>query len=290
MDQYVQINNYNLFVSTRGTKKNDAVLYIHGAPGIGVMDFIKFQGKNFGGNFFLVAPEQRGVWRSESVSSYNMYQIIDDYEGIRQYFDITSWTIISHCLGARIALEYYIKYSDSIDNIIFENPVIDSITPFREIIQLELKMILNKFGDQEYQKCIKNVLSLSTVIGMEQLSEYFAKKLNVNFNSFTMSKNTIRNLTKLKNEFNYNSFINSRETDVMMSKDTSLYSPLNKISIRVPILIMYGGKDITVPKSTLNILKDMTKLYECKKYPLCKHWIHIDEPSQYYNDVLKFLN
>ena len=290
MDQYIKINNYNLFVCTRGIKKNSAVLYIHGAPGIGVMDFIKFQGKNFEKDFFLVAPEQRGVWRSESVSSYNLYQIIDDYEEIRRHFNITRWTIISHCLGARIALEYYMRYSNSIDNIIFENPVIDSITPFREIIQLELKMILNKFGDQEYRKCIKNVLSISTVTDMERLSEYFAKKLNINFNSFTMSKNTIHDLTQLKDEFNYNLFINSRETEIMMSKDINLYKSVNKINIKVPIFIIYGGKDITVPNSTLNILKNMTKLYECKKYPLCKHWIHIDESNQYYNDVYKFLN
>ena len=87
MGKYYLINGHKLYVEIFGDPQKEPILYIHGKPGIGVIDLMEFQKENFKNEFFIIAPEQYGVWRSESIEEtkqWGIEQIIEDYEIIRK--------------------------------------------------------------------------------------------------------------------------------------------------------------------------------------------------------------
>ena len=90
MSGYYTINGKKIYVYM-GNSNKMPILYIHGAPGIGVLDMEKYQSDNFYPKYFLIAPEQRGVWRSEDLKEdepYNLDLIIEDYEQLRKQLKI----------------------------------------------------------------------------------------------------------------------------------------------------------------------------------------------------------
>ena len=59
------VNGHKLYIETFGKTDSEPILYFHGKPGIGVIDLTEFQKEMLEKQFFIIAPEQYGVWRSE---------------------------------------------------------------------------------------------------------------------------------------------------------------------------------------------------------------------------------
>jgi len=65
---YYKVRGKNIYTEVLGEDSAPALLFIHGGPGgIGVADFIQYQGNRLSNNFKIIAPDQRGVWRSEGI-------------------------------------------------------------------------------------------------------------------------------------------------------------------------------------------------------------------------------
>lgn len=69
MGGYYEIRGKEIYTEILGEDSSTVLLFIHGGPGgIGAMDFIKYQGERLSKNFKVIAPDQRGVWRSQAIS------------------------------------------------------------------------------------------------------------------------------------------------------------------------------------------------------------------------------
>lgn len=69
MGGYYEIRGKEIYTEILGEDSSPVLLFIHGGPGgIGAMDFIKYQGERLSKNFKVIAPDQRGVWRSQAIS------------------------------------------------------------------------------------------------------------------------------------------------------------------------------------------------------------------------------
>ncbi|EAC7086944.1 alpha/beta fold hydrolase, partial [Listeria monocytogenes] len=159
---YMNVNGKKLYVEFEGSKNENPILFIHGAPGIGVLDFMAFQSKQLSCDYFVIAPEQRGTFRSESLGlkeEYSVEQIIEDYEDIRKQLGIKHWSIIAHSFGVRILLEYCNKYPDSIYKVIFESPVFNLMTPLKKILAIQLKVFQqNNYHNKQNYLDVLNVI------------------------------------------------------------------------------------------------------------------------------------
>lgn len=287
MNEYFKLNKDNIFVSIAGNKKNPPILYIHGAPGIGVTDFVYFESNLLKQSYFLIAPEQRGVWRSSSVNSWSLQEIIDEYEQLRKKLHIKQWNIIAHCFGSRIAFEYYLKYPQSIKNILLENPVFDTVTPLRKIVEVQLKIIEKRYGTVESKKYIMNAKKVNSVEELEKFSNVLNRKSNVNAKQIIMNLKTIQELDKLRKQFSMANAINSRITEKLLSRDFSLYNEydLNKIKLEIPLTVLRGSLDIVVPNTIVKKLRVITPNFHYKEYNNMKHWLHIEDPANFFKDV-----
>ncbi|MDW8741597.1 alpha/beta fold hydrolase [Streptococcus sp. ZY1909104] len=289
MRNEILVDNELLFFETLGNDCNPPILYIHGAPGIGVLDFIYFQGENFESDFYVVAPEQRGVWRSDAVKEYSIEKIINGYETIRKNLGIKKWNVLTHCFGARIFIEYYRKFPEVFEKIVFENPIITSIEPFENIIPLQLKILKNK-NINEYNRLLPICNEIHTISDLECFSEQLSKAIEMDTNHLIMGEKTVKELKKLKKFYDYNNSLKSRETEIMMSRAESLYSIEEDYLIKLPLLVLYSSKDISMNTKTLENIEKRALTCEIIYFQNSKHWIHIDEAQKYYDTVINFFN
>lgn len=294
MDKFYDINGKKIYVNIVGKTNQLPVLYLHGAPGVGVSDFIKFQKDNFKNEYYLIAPEQRGVWRSQELGDdeeFNIFQIIADYEEIRKVLGIDKWICLTQCSGARTAVQYYEKYPKIFKAFIFENPVFDNMTIFKEILRLQLKILKDKFGNEVYQNYMKEANTINSPLELESFSNKLGRKTNVNLNMILMSENTTKKLENLKKFFDYDFFIKSRSTEVKMCHNTELYSSIidSFEKIKIPTMIIKGEKDIAVPMKTINEFINKVPKTKLEIFKDCKHWVHLDSPQKYFEVVDKFI-
>ena len=294
MDKFFYVNNKKIHVSTAGKPSHLPVLYLHGAPGVGVADFIEFQKDNFKNEYFLIAPEQRGVWRSQELDDnedFDTLQIIADYEEIRKALGVDTWICLTQCSGARTAVQYYEKHPEVFKLFIFENPVFDNMTIFKEILKLQLKILKDKFGDEVYQIYMKEANTITNPLKLEAFSNKLGRKTNVNLNMILMSESTTKKLERLKKIFDYDLFVKSRSTEVKMCHNTELYSNIidSFQKIKIPTMIIKGEKDIAVPTKVINEFLNKVPTAKLKIFKDCKHWVHLDAPKQYFETVDTFI-
>lgn len=283
-------NGEKLYFETYGKSTNPAILYIHGAPGIGITDFAFFQGKKFSEKYFLVAMEQRGVWRSDEIRDYfSIDKIISGYEYLRKKLGLQTWSVITHCLGARIAVEYYKRYPKVFNKIIFENPILDSRTPFESMIKVQLKF-LKVQNNIKYTEFLRGVQFIKSIDDLEDYAEKISRETKIVTNSLIMSKKTLQELKKISNNYDYRYFVNSRNTELKMCKYTALYSFKPSVNIEQKVLILRSLKDIVVCNATLKKLRAISKDCTTVDFFNSKHWIHIDEPEKFYKIIDNFLS
>ena len=292
MSGYYIINGKRIYVYI-GNSDKIPILYIHGAPGIGVLDMEKYQSDNFYPNYFLIAPEQRGVWRSEDLKEDEAFcidLIIEDYEQIRRRLKIEKWIVLCHCIGARTAIEYYSKYPESIVMILCENPVLDSLSAFEQVIKIQLSLI-RKNSLADFEHFSKKLKTIKNPLDLEKFCQKLEKKTHIQANNLTMSKTTIKKLSEIKNNFNIDLFMRSRKTEIKMSHCKSLYQKIYGIMerVKVPMLVMHGEKDVTVSGNVIEQIKKRVSLCYFKEFRNCKHWIHLDSEQEYFSCVDGFI-
>lgn len=98
MEIYYTTRGKKIYTEILGQDKAKVILFVHGGPGgIGVADFIKYQGENLSKNFRIIAPEQRGVWRSEEILEYeniSLEDIIEDFEELTFDFSLSERSML----------------------------------------------------------------------------------------------------------------------------------------------------------------------------------------------------
>lgn len=289
---YYNINSKKLYVYT-GNSEGIPMLYIHGAPGIGVVDFVKYQSDNLSEKYYLIAPEQRGVWRSQALETdegFSINAVTDDYEELRKQLGIERWGVISHCMGARIALELYKKSPESISLMIFENPVLDSVTPFKEMIMLHLAM-LKRTKYPLYKQLAEEVKQVCTPLALEDFCRKLEKATGLEANNIIMSHTTLKKLSEIKTDFDIDLFMRSRATEIKMSYCQKLYENADELvsNVKVPILVIHGTEDITVPKRTIRAIAERIHKLKIKEFYNCRHWVHLDNEQGYFQTVDDFI-
>lgn len=137
MGQLVTIRGTDLWFEDMGDPHQPAVLYLHGGPGTGCYDFVLHQGDRLSTSIRLIAMDQRGVLRSESLGSrrLHLHDLVEDAEALRDHLGLTRWSLIGHSFGGYVGLLYAATYPDSIGRLIFENPTFDLAASARSLLR-----------------------------------------------------------------------------------------------------------------------------------------------------------
>lgn len=130
----LSINGRQLWVDDSGPRDAPALLYIHGGPGIGALDFERYMKVPLATRIRLISVDQRGVLRSAPLPTgarVTVDDLIADFEGIRAALSIPRWQVLGHSFGGMVALRYGLQHRAAVERLIFECPSIDLASSFR---------------------------------------------------------------------------------------------------------------------------------------------------------------
>lgn len=295
MGQYYKIREKDIYTEILGQGEK-AILFIHGGPGgIGVSDFIQYQGQRLSKNFKLVAPDQRGVWRSEELlpeEDISIEDIIEDFEALRKELNIAKWSLVSHSFGGYVSVLYANLYPNSIEKIIYECPSFDFSLSERSMLKgaaEELSKADSKLAEK-YFKALEEVQDYKEInkFLMGALGE-LGEKAN-NFMWYGEDKFIIEKIargTKNGGEL----WLKSTNTRIKLLKDWRVYKDVfSELSnIDKPSLLIKGKYDpITCEVQTREFIK-RTKYKKIAVFDFSGHYVRIEEPDKYCELVTNFI-
>src|SRR5512139_3959983 len=112
----MQIRDVSLFVKVMG--QGYPLVLMHGGPGLDHTSLLSLQ--PLADQFTLIFYDHRCNGRSEGaeVSSMTWENLTADAEALRQTLGFNKWAILGHSFGGNVALEYALRYPQSLSHLI----------------------------------------------------------------------------------------------------------------------------------------------------------------------------
>ncbi|MDT8717492.1 alpha/beta hydrolase [Clostridium sp. 19966] len=297
MADYYRIRGKSIFTEILGKEASKALLFIHGGPGgIGVSDFIEYQGERLAKNFKVIAPDQRGVWRSQEIlaeEAISIEDIIEDLEELRKKLNIDKWSLLSHSFGGYVAVLYANLYPNSIEKLIYECPSFDFALSERSMLRNaaeELRKLGNDEAAEQYFKALEEIQDYKEInkFLMKALSE-LGENAN-NFMWYGKDKHIIERIA-MNTKDGGKLWKKSTATRMKLLEDWRVYKDvfLELSNIDKPSLLMKGKYDpITCEVQTKEFMK-RTKKHEVAVFDFSGHYVRIEEPDRYCEVITKFI-
>lgn len=130
-----------LYVEEKGN--GNACMFIHGGPGAWFENFKELAGEKFESVFSMIYFDQRGCGRSEGNknSNYSLDRLVEDIEDIRRELDIQKLTLIAHSFGGIIAVNYAIKFKNSVERLILMNVTLDMMDSLKSQLEYGMRLL-----------------------------------------------------------------------------------------------------------------------------------------------------
>jgi pimeloyl-ACP methyl ester carboxylesterase len=111
----MSIRDVSLFVEVVG--RGYPLLLMHGGPGLDHCSLLPF--RRCADRFTLVFYDHRGNGRSTGVpSSMTWENLTADADALRQRLGFERWAVLGHSFGGHVALEYALRYPDSLSHLV----------------------------------------------------------------------------------------------------------------------------------------------------------------------------
>jgi len=297
MGDYYKIRGKDIYTEILGEDSSPVLLFIHGGPGgIGVVDFIKYQGDRLSKSFKVIAPEQRGVWRSQPIldeEHISLEDIIEDFEELRKTLHINKWSLLSHSFGGYIAVLYANLYPDSIECMIYECPSFDFALSERSMLKAaanELAKLGNPTLAEEYFEGLKQIRDY------KEVNKFLMKALNElgeNCNNFMWFGNDKQIIEKIavNTKDGGNLWHKSTNTRMKLLKDWRVYDDVftELSNVNKPSLLIKGKYDpITCEVQTeefMNRVQDK----QVVTFDFSGHYVRIEEPDKYCEVIASYI-
>jgi len=297
MGHYYKIRGKDIYTEILGDDSSPALLFIHGGPGgIGTADFIQYQGDRLSKNFKIIAPEQRGVWRSEAISdeeNISLEDIIEDFEELRKELHINKWSLLSHSFGGYLAVLYANLYPNSIEYMIYENPSFDFSLSERSMLKAaanELAKLGNPILAEEYFKELKVIKDYKDVhkLLMKALNE-----LGENCNNFMWFGNDKQIIEKIAMSTKDGGSLWSKSTNTRMKllKDWRVYNDVfaELSNVNKPSLLIKGKYDPITCKVQVKEFMNRVQDKEVVTFDFSGHYVRIEEPDKYCTVITNYI-
>ncbi len=297
MGDYHKIRGKDIYTEILGEDSSPVLLFIHGGPGgIGVADFIQYQGDRLSKNFKVIAPEQRGVWRSEAILDeeyISLEDIIEDFEELRKKLHINKWSLLSHSFGGYLAVLYANLYPDCIEYMIYECPSFDFALSERSMLKAatnELAKLGNGILAEEYLEKLKNITDYKEInkLLMKALNE-----LGDNCNNFMWYGNDKKIMEKIAmtTKDGGNLWRKSTNTRMKILKDWRVYNDVfaELSKVNKPSLLIKGKYDpITCEVQTEEFMNGVQDK-EVVIFEFSGHYARIEEPDKYCDVITNYI-
>lgn len=303
MGSYYKIRGKDLYTEILGEQSVPALLFVHGGPGgIGTADFVQYQGNRLSKNFRIIAPDQRGVWRSEAIldeEEISLEDIIEDFEELRKKLNIDKWSLLSHSFGGYLAVLYANMHPDSIECMVYECPTFSFALSERSMLNAaagELMKVGQPQLADKYYEDLKEITDSKETADYKEVNKLLmqaSKDLGANCNNymwFGEDKQIIDRIAMSTNDAR-NLWNKSTKTRLKLLKDWRVYSDVfaQLSNMNKPSLLIKGKYDpITCKVQLAEFIKRVPDSIVVT-FEFSGHWVRIEEPDKYCEVITDFI-
>lgn len=260
------------------------LIVLHGGPGLS-QDYLLPQLYKLSENNLVVFYDQRGSGRSLETKldekHINIDQFVEDLETLRTSLGFDKFILMGHSWGGLLAMQYAVDHQENLIGLILLNTA-----PADYKGQ---KAFIDEFGlrTKNIHNDIKPFFSYEDFKGLNatQISDLYRKLFSV----YVYKPDDVK---KLSLNFDVASAQSGFKVMEEMSKtywlqpNVNLFPSLKKLV--VPTFILHGKQDI-VPAWTAQEIKDAIPQSEIVVLDHCDHFPYIEQPSQFFIELNKFL-
>lgn len=118
---YADVNGAELYYEVLGEENDDAIVILHGGPGISDHQKGKQAYEALADDYKVVVYDHRGCGQSSLTRPYSNEQYAADVEGLREELDLGEIAIIGGSYGGFITQEYATSYSDDLAGFVLRD-------------------------------------------------------------------------------------------------------------------------------------------------------------------------
>ncbi|MES3082728.1 alpha/beta fold hydrolase [Sphingomonas faeni] len=125
----MSVRGTRLWVDDSGPRNAPALVYMHGGPGVGALDFETYMKPVLADRIRLISIDQRGVLRSDALAKdlkVSPEDIVADFEDVRKQLGVERWQVLGHSFGGLLAVRYALAHPARVTRLSLENPAYDA--------------------------------------------------------------------------------------------------------------------------------------------------------------------
>jgi proline iminopeptidase len=288
----MQINGVSLFVAEYGPAEGPPLLFIHGHGG--GYHFQHFQAELLARGVRLIAPDQRGVLRSDPVAPgdrLDLELLLEDFEALREHLGIERWAILGHSAGGNYAVEYAVRHPDSVSAVIFDCPCWDFDANDRYRLPL-FAQLYQEMGDPERAAACEALAAMPRRLTAEDKTYELAWGLGDRFQDLSFHDPAKRAaFERVGLEAGFSDEIWMRGNSHLVTVAELYNSKLDRLKeLTQPSLLIEGIDDLATDPVSVDAYRNNVPTGELVTFERSGHFPHFEEPVRYAELVRSFVN
>jgi epoxide hydrolase 4 len=289
-DQYADLSNgMRLHYASAGEKGKPLMLFVHGFP-----EFWyewEAQLKEFGDDYFAVAPDLRGFNLSgmpSDLSAYKAKHIVEDLRLLAAHLGYDKFVMVAHDWGGAVAWNFAIALPQLLHKLIIINsphPYLFTKALTEDPEQKSASAYMNWLRAEGSEAALAkdNFALLEGLLnGMGRSpTPWFTPEVRARYHECWS-----RGLTGGVNYYRASPL--HPPTDDHQGPLKLQLNP-EDFRIKVPTGVIWGEQDIALPKSLLNGLEDLIDDVKIERIPEGTHWIVHEQPERVNRLIRSFL-
>lgn len=232
----------------------------------GMSDNWKSLGTKFAENFEVYLVDQRNHGRSFHTDDFDYELMVEDLHTYMQHHHLENAILLGHSMGGKVAMQFAVTYPELVDKLIVADISPKFYTPHHENILAGLNAV--NFLLHNTRKKVEDVLSI--YIKEEGILQFLLK------NVYWRSKG------ELAFRFNLQSLIEHN----------------SEVGEAIPSFTHFEGKTLFLKGENSNYVLEGDYALIATHFPNSKivsvknagHWLHAENPTQFYDEVINFLS
>jgi len=241
---HMQIRDVSLFVKVMG--QGYPLVLMHGGPSLDHTSLLALQ--PLADQFTLIFYDHRCNGRSEGagVTSMTMENLTADADALRQTLGFDKWAVLGHSFGGNVALEYALRYPQSLSYLVLMNTGGDQWWVSQNAPEILAKRGYSAAAVQAARRFYNGQLTPGEFLptSMKFMSAYFYRNFLLEMAHAVFSPGPRPKMRPEALIFGYSQLL----------KDWTVMDRLSEI--QVPTLVMAGRYDFLFPPEHQAILAD----------------------------------
>ncbi len=239
------------------------LLILHGY--FGMSDNWKTLGNQFAKDYQVHLIDQRNHGRSFHEYEFNYEVLVDDLYNYIQHYQLEEVYLIGHSMGGKTAMLFAVTYPELIDKLIVVDISPKEYKPHHNAILAGLNSV--DFTIQNSRKLVD-----------EQLTKYIPE---MGVRQFLMKNIYWREKGILDYRFNLQSLTeNNSEVGKTLPKN---------VTFKKDVLFLKGDKSGYITENESLIINPYFPNHTIVEISNAGHWLHAENPKQFYDEVCEFL-